>query len=109
MRRRPHKDPVTPAVRQEVLTRDGWRCIAPRIDRNQIGPCSGELTLDHVKSRPRFGVRAESDPQHLVTVCDGHSERGARAGYQWNTSSRDLERAWLRRFYPDPDEQEAGS
>lgn len=91
---------MTRAVHIEVLNRDSWACIAPRIDRNRIPPCSGELTLDHVKAKPRFGVRAESDPQHLVTVCDGHSERGARGGHQWNTGNRDLERAWLARFYP---------
>lgn len=101
MRRGPHKDPVTPAVRYEVFARDGWRCIAPRIDRNKLNPCGGELTLDHVKTTLRFGRRAESDPRHLVTVCDNHSERGARAGFQWNTANRDLERAWLAQFYPE--------
>lgn len=44
--------------------------------------------------------KATSDARHLVVVCDGHSERGAKAGYQWNTSHRAEERRWLALHYP---------
>lgn len=74
------KDPVTPAVRELVLRRDG-RCFVTRVDathqcRDQWGvPHSpydlDKLTLDHVKDQPRMGVRAPSDPAHLVAMCWG--------------------------------------
>lgn len=113
------KDPVTPAVAQMVRHRDilatiEWLkgrgeselvihqwfwfhpvCIAPLVDPN-AGHCSGRSTIDHVKSAARMGKRAESDVFHLVSVCEGHSEAGAKAGYQWNTASREKERAYLR-------------
>ena len=39
--------------------------------------------------------RAKSDKFYLVSVCQGHSEDGAKAGHQWNTANRELERKWL--------------
>lgn len=89
-----HRDPVTKELRQRVLTRDEG-CIAPLVDPSQSGTCWGRLTLDHVKDEPRMAKRAPSDERHLVTVCEGHSEAGARAGYQWNTANRALERMYL--------------
>jgi len=102
-----HADPVTRELRQAVIYRDAKAllrvrsmltsdpvCVAPIVDPD-CGPCSGGTTLDHVKSEPRMGVRAPSDEAHLVSVCDGHSERGAKAGHQWNTANRPLLRAYL--------------
>jgi hypothetical protein len=54
--------------------------------------CAGRLTLEHVKSALRMGKRAPSDMAHLVALCEGHTEGGARAGYQWNTDKRNRER-----------------
>lgn len=79
--------------------RDGRMCVAPSLDRGGSGPCWGELTLDHIKDDPRLSQKAPDDEEHLVTICDGHSERGARAGYQWNTAHRPLLRGYLWRYY----------
>lgn len=99
------KDPVTPELREAVLRRDGYQCIAPRIacrDPNHVyGPnglcgdvdqCSGRATLDHVKDQPRMGKRAPSDIDHLVTLCEWHHLRSG-----WATAHRPELRAYLRR------------
>lgn len=101
------KDPVSHELRRSVIERDArfvlrYRnlrvsdpvCVAPLLDP-EAGPCSGGTTLDHVKSQLRMGVRAPSDEAHLVTLCDGHTERGAKAGRQWNTTNRPLLRRYL--------------
>jgi len=55
-----------------------------------------------------MGKRAESDPAHLVTLCQGHTEDGRKAGYQWNTTKENREkiREYLERvndpFAPHP-------
>ena len=73
-------DPVTPALREAVLRRDG-RCVAAILDRAHIcrdaygtphDPRSlGKLSLEHVKDQLRMGVRAPSDEAHLVALCYG--------------------------------------
>jgi len=118
------KDPVTPGVAQAVMLRDAheiwldaeaysrlkvteqnyWTkriiCVAPVLDPSQSGACWGRTTLEHVKDDLRMGRRAASDPAHLVSLCQGHTEDGRKAGYQWNTDKRNREkvREWLRRF-----------
>lgn len=94
-------DPVTPEVRRAVISRDGG-CVAPLIDPD-AGPCRDRwghvrhrsvvpaLTLDHVKDAPRMGVRAPSDPAHLVTLCAWH-----HLSTPWATSHRPELRAYLR-------------
>lgn len=89
------RDPVTPELRQHVLRRDGG-CVAPRLDPD-AGRCYGRLTLDHIRDQPMMGKRAPSDPAHLATVCEAHSEGGMRAGMQWNTAHRAMLREYLRR------------
>lgn len=100
-----HKDPVTPELRIRILKRDGG-CVAPQVDSQQWGTCFGRLTLEHVKSELRMGRRAPSDEGHLVTLCEGHTEAGARAGRSWNTmkTSRSMVRAYLRGLYERDDE-----
>jgi hypothetical protein len=90
--KRSDDDKVTPEVHAFVIKRDGG-CIARHYDSTMV--CWGKVTLDHVKSEARMGVRAESDPDHLVSICQGHSEDGRKAGYQWNTANRDKEREYL--------------
>jgi hypothetical protein len=114
----PHKDPVTPELRELVLAMDGYRCVARTVAK-QLGepldlcralygdrlPSSGRqplvgLTLDHVPDKmgekkgmsiagDRKGVRAPSDVQHLVTLCWHHHLNG------WATSHRDALRAHI--------------
>ena len=88
-------DPVTANLRLQVLTRDGG-CIAPLLG-GSVHDCFGRLTLEHVKDELRMGKRAPSDLAHLVTLCEGHTEPGRRAGYQWNTdkANRAKVRAYL--------------
>lgn len=93
------RDPVTNDVARAVFLIDG-ECIAPKVDP-EAGPCSGKPTLDHVHDEHGVGKRrALSDIWHLVAVCEGHSERGAKAGHQWNTAHRDLERRWISQTRP---------
>lgn len=85
-------DSVSPALRLEVLERDGG-CIAWRLGGSRLD-CAGRLTLDHVKDQPRMGKRAPSDLQHLVTLCWHHHLDG------WATSHRPDLRAYLAALYP---------
>jgi hypothetical protein len=114
MQRRPQRDPVTPEMRETVILRDMafWKaqeniwsqyrpliatragCIAVVLDPSTSGPCSGPLTLDHVKDAPRMGKRAPSDPEHLVTICLGH-----HVETRWATSHRPLLRWYLKKHY----------
>lgn len=117
MRQKPQRDPVTPETRQVVLYRDMREhaardgrvarlrheiptrvgCAAAFLDPLKSGPCSGPLTLDHVKDQPMMGKRAPSDQQHLVTICLDH-----HVGNGWATSNRPLLRQYLRSIYgPD--------
>lgn len=88
------RDPVTQDVALAVLRRDSG-CVAVALGEPP-SDCRGRLTLDHVKDAPRMSKRAPSDAAHLVSLCEGHSEAGARAGYQWNTAHRPELRAYLR-------------
>jgi len=71
-------------------------CPAWVMDPAVWGTCSGGWNLDHVKVGPRMGVKAEDDEEHLIALCATHDERGLKAGYCWNTSHREEERAYLR-------------
>jgi hypothetical protein len=114
MQRRPQRDPVTPATRELVLQRDlrEYRkqalrialmrpslpsragCVAVFLDPLGSGPCSGPLTLDHVKDFAMMGKRAPSDQYHLVTICLNHHVEN-----HWATSHRAALREYLRSLY----------
>lgn len=100
--RRAESDKVSPELHAYILKRDNG-CVAPRLGAGT--PCWGRITEDHVKDEPRAGVRATSDKFHLVSVCQGHSEDGRKAGYQWNTSKegRAAERDYLAEKEPRDD------
>ena len=72
------KDPVTPALALAVLQRDGG-CVAPRLG-GSYADCAGRNRLEHVKAEPRMGKRAEARADRLVTLCEGHTEPGMKAG-----------------------------
>ena len=88
------RDPVTPEVALAVLARDAG-CVAPRLGGSFMD-CAGRNRLEHVKDEPRMGRRAPSDPAHLVTLCEGHTEPGMRAGYVWCTDRKN--RAAMRDY-----------
>lgn len=90
---------VSLALREEVLARQGYRCLAPQLDPS-AGNCRGEfgrpmeypggynvahLELHHVKDQPRMGVKAETDPDHLVALCPWHHKYSG-----WGTSKHGL-------------------
>ena len=94
------RDPVTPAIREAVLRRDG-QCVAAILDPGHV--CQSQwgvpvfsndldrMTLDHVQGGyGRMGVRAPSDPAHLVTLC-----WGAHLLTHWATSHRPELREYL--------------
>lgn len=85
-----------------MVTRDVAMEICPAVvmDPSELGNCWGAWRRDHVKDDPMIGQKATDDERHLVSLCAGHDERGARAGFQWNTANRDKERAYLRSYRP---------
>ena len=83
-------DRVAPAVALFVLQRDQG-CIAPRLG-GTYHDCWGRNRLEHVQdSGGRMGRRAPSDAAHLVTLCEGHTEPGMKAGYVWATDKANRE------------------
>jgi hypothetical protein len=95
IRRRARRDPVDPRVALAVFKRDGG-CIAPLLG-GSAADCWGRLTIEHVKVELRIGRRAESILSRMVTLCQGHTEDGRKAGQQWNTTkaNRALVRDYL--------------
>jgi hypothetical protein len=47
--------------------------------------CWGRNRIEHVKAESRLGVRAEARADRLLTLCEGHTEPGMKAGYVWCT------------------------
>lgn len=76
MRRRPYAMPK--GLRWAVFVRDGG-CVLAKLEpghvcrdiwNQQHAPNDFDrLTLEHVKSELRMGVRAENDLEHLVALC----------------------------------------
>jgi len=59
--------------------------------------CWGRNRIEHVQDGGgRMGRRAPSDMAHLVTLCEGHTETGMRAGYVWATDK--VNRAAMRDY-----------
>ena len=53
--------------------------MAPKLGGSRMD-CWGRDRIEHVKAEPRMGVRAEARMDRLVTLCEGHSEPGMKAG-----------------------------
>jgi hypothetical protein len=70
-------------------------CPAVVIDPDQYGQCWGRWRIEHVKSEPRLAKRAEPDMDHLMALCQGHTEDGMRGGHIWATAHRDEERDYI--------------
>lgn len=97
-------DPLTDEKGAIDMWREAQRnpCVAPTLDPLGSGPCSGRLTLDHVKDQAMMGKRAPSDEQHLVTLCAKHHlGEGDKGGRIWATAHRPLLRAYLNAIYGD--------
>lgn len=102
--RRKHRDPVSPALHDEVIARDirvAGGCLAAFLDpdhgcRSIWGDPQRPdvmLTLDHIQlGYGRFGRRAPSTRATLVSLC-----AGAHLNSGWATSHRPLLREYLER------------
>ena len=85
------RDRVTPQVALAVFQRDNG-CVAPRLGGTTFD-CWGRNRIEHVQDGGgRMGRRAASDMAHLVTLCEGHTEPGMKAGYVWATDRENRER-----------------
>ena len=82
-RRKPKRDPVTPEL-VEALERRDIGCVLAFLQNGHEctdrwgDPCSWKflhnpwaITVEHVKSDLRMGVRAPSDLAHTVLLCAG--------------------------------------
>lgn len=87
---------VPPEIALAVLTRDQG-CVAPRLGGTAMD-CWGRNRIEHVKDHPRLGRRAEARMDRLITLCQGHTEDGAKAGFVWatNKANREACREYLR-------------
>lgn len=90
-----------------VLRRDGG-CVAPLLG-GSYADCWGRNRIEHVKAEPRMGKRAEPVPERLVTLCEGHTEPGMKAGVVWCTTreNRQAMREYLRRVSMTCSERDA--
>lgn len=95
------------AVRWAVYSRDDGLCIAFRTDEH-AGPCydrwghilpQGRVPFDEGEmDYVRFGASypRHKSPRDHVWACPGHHRgTGPSAGFQWCTSNRARERAYL--------------
>lgn len=88
----------------------GSPCVARFLDP-ATGPCSGRITFDHVKDRPKVGDpivkrhtqdrKAPDDERHLQSVCEHHHGLDVVGGTGWATTeaARTLSRSYLARLY----------
>lgn len=79
-RRKPHKDPVTPELREYILARDGHMCVGPRLEMD--GPCDGRIEIDHVVNGGT-GKRGPSIPLNLVSLCSEHHRQKTDHARAW--------------------------
>jgi hypothetical protein len=91
---------VTPELALAVLRRDQG-CVAPRLGGTAMD-CWGRNRIEHVKAEPRMGKRAEPLLSRLVTLCEGHTEPGMRAGFVWCTTRENREA--MRRYLEEVNE-----
>lgn len=65
----PRNDPVTQDVYDDVMRRDGGRCVGPRA--GLPGGCGGRLELDHILNGG-LGRRGPSSRENLCALCRDH-------------------------------------
>lgn len=81
-------------------------CPAVLIDPDEFGKCWGRWTIEHCGDTVgmkkgmsiagvRKGRRAENDLAHCISLCQGHTEPGMRAGSVWNLRNRPSIRKYL--------------
>ena len=100
MRRKARKSDVPDWLPGYLRARDKT-CLAPRLARangQDIDPCNGRLTIEHVKFESRIGRRAESDKFHCLLLCLHHNLTWALT-----TEHKNWERDYLRRVEGEAD------
>ena len=90
------RDRVTPELALAVLRRDGG-CVAVTLGESAMD-CWGRNRIEHVKEAARMSKRAEPCMCRLLTLCEGHTEPGMKAGYVWCTANRQKQRDYLAGF-----------
>lgn len=107
---------ISPKVRDAVLRRDGYRCVAPQID-GMAGWCRDVwnhpitswpaydrgpqyVQMSHTKGQGELSMskKATPTPSHLVTLCPWH-HTGTAAGSNWEAVNRNKIRKWLDDIY----------
>lgn len=71
---------IPPAIRLIVLRRDDG-CIGESV--GMPGPCLGPLELDHVRASHGMGMKSETTPANLVTLCGTHHRVKTNGGRIW--------------------------
>jgi hypothetical protein len=113
------KDPVTTAVRETVLARDGYRCVWPELAQmcglvldgcktkfghpmqGEFGYRADELQIDHVRDEP--GGPRQSVERWLQALCPHHH----LDGFATRKDARNAARVRLMKLYgEEPDQQE---
>ena len=84
---KPRKDPVTPAMRNYILCRDGG-CVG-----RDYSSCEGPIEIDHVRASGGLGLRSPSEKSNLVSLCRWHHKAKTEYGKVW----RPLLLAYLER------------
>ncbi len=79
IRRKPHRDPVTPELRDYILARDKG-CVGALLDME--GPCDGRIEIDHVLNAG-LGKRGPSIPLNLASLCSFHHREKTDHARAW--------------------------
>ncbi len=79
IRRKPHRDPVTPELREYILARDKG-CVGALLDME--GPCDGRIEIDHVVNAG-LGKRGPSIPLNLASLCSAHHREKTDNARAW--------------------------
>jgi 5-methylcytosine-specific restriction endonuclease McrA len=71
---------IPPDIRLKVLLRDK-ACVGPAV--GMITPCQGSIELDHVRASHGMGMKSETTPENLVTLCGLHHRMKTADGRKW--------------------------
>ena len=67
-------------MRSTVQVRDHG-CVGPRV--GMPGECEGALELDHVRASFGMGLKSQTEPSNLVTLCSTHHRLKTEHGRDW--------------------------